>query len=210
VAYATQADLYEYGLPRGATPNPGRLVASIASDVFGLDQHGLTTSNVVRFRAEAGGALPSLVTANVEYWVLPVNESAFSISLTQSGSVFALGTGGKHVLAITPLPVQGAINWASELIDQFLPAHVLPLATPIPPIVTMTCAELAIGKLLTGSASKSLTAMVDDARKRLERWGKGVPLRGTGADEQTPANTSVSGATVAARDTQGWRRFGGI
>ena len=108
---------------------------------------------------------------------------------------------------MAPVPVQAAIDFGAELINDVIP-HLLPLVAPYPPIVVMTNAELAIGKLLaiTGSGSKSLGEMVDVARKRLERWAAGAQVRG--ANAQPSAN--LAAATAAATDSRGWRRFGSL
>lgn len=209
--YCSAADLYLFGLPRGALPNPGRLAAAVStvSSTFTLDVHGFALNDVVSFRAEAGGSLPAPLVAGVEYFAIPVTESTFSVALTGGGSAVALVSAGARVIVNSPLPIGAAIAWASALIDDMLPAHVVPLVEPIPELVKMTCAELASGKLLTraGTASKSLTEMAVAARKVLERWSKGVPLRN--ADAQSPANLAV-GRSACVRDRRGWRRWGGL
>ena len=60
--YCTEADLYDYGLPRGSLPNPGRIVAEVASgtEILTLDGHGFRDDSELLFRAEAGGSLPSI------------------------------------------------------------------------------------------------------------------------------------------------------
>jgi hypothetical protein len=209
--YCSSSDLYSFGLPRGALPNPGRLVSSVsASDnTLTLDQHGYTLNDPVSFRAEAGGSLPSPLVAATTYYAISVSENEFSVSATVSGSAVDLTTSGSRIVVIAALPIASAISWASRIIDDMLPAHLVPLEAPIHELVVMTCAELAVGKLLAraGSASKSLSEMVDAARKRLERWAKGVPLRGENVP--SPANLAVS-ATVPFLDPRGWGRFGGL
>lgn len=209
--YCAAADLYSFGLPRGAVSNPGRLAASVAagSDALELDVHGFALNDPVMFRADAGGSLPEPLAEGVTYYAIPVTESAFSVAAAADGPAIDLTTAGENVVVIAPLPVDSAIAWASRVIDDMLPAHVVPLEEPIHELVKMTCAELAAGKLLAraGSASRSLTEMVDAARKRLERWAKGIPLRG--ADTPPPAGLAA-GATAPYSDRRGWQRYGGL
>lgn len=210
-SYCSAADLYAFGLPRGALPNPGRLVASVstAASTLAIDGHGFAADDPVSFRAEAGGSLPAPLVAGTAYFAKPTTDDAFQVAATAGGAAITLTTVGARIVAIAPLPIASAIAWASRLVDDMLPAHLVPLVAPIHELVRMTAAELAVGKLLgrTGSASKSLAEMVDAARKRLERWAKGVPLRG----ENVPLATNLAAsASVPYRDPRGWGRFGGL
>lgn len=209
--YCAPADLYSFGLSRGALPNPGRLVSSVdtASDTLVLDVHGFDTNDEVQFRAEAGGSLPAPLVAGTTYFAISISDSTFKVAATSGGAAIDLTTAGESIVVIAPLPVLAAIAWASRIIDDMLPVHLIPLEAPYPEIVTMTCAELAAGKLLSlrGAASKPLADMVDVAHKRLERWSKGAPIRGENAP--APANKAVS-ASASASDPRGWRTWGGI
>lgn len=209
--YCNPADVYSFGLPRGALQNPGRLAASVdpSTDAITIDVHGFDQDDPVQFRAEIGGTLPAPLAAGVEYYATPLTDSTFSVAAAPGGATIDITTAGDQIVVIAPLPLLASIAWASRLIDDMLPAHMVPLVEPIHELVRMTCAELAAGKLLarTGSASKSMGDMVDAARKRLERWAKGVPLRGD--DVPAPANLAVS-AAVPRSDPRGWNRFGGL
>lgn len=209
--YCDPADLYAFGLPRGALPNPGRLVASVsvADDAITLDGHGFESGDPVSFRAEAGGSLPAPLVAGTSYYALPITGDTFSVSATVGGSAVNLTTAGANTLAIAPRPIAAAITWSSRLIDDMLPAHVVPLTEPYHPLVRMTCAELSAGKLLglQGAASKSLSEMIDAAHKRLARWAKGIPLRG---DNVPTAAQKATSATVPYADRRGWNRHGGL
>lgn len=205
--YATQADLYAFGLPRGAAPNPGRLAQVDASlDAFTVDAHGFDANSPVTFRADAGGALPTLIAANTTYYAIPLSDNLLQVAAAEDGAAIALDA-GSNVLVIAPLPVAQAIDWASRLCDDMLPAHVVPFAADaVPDIVRMTVAELAAFKLLkAGSSSNAIMAMVDMAMSRLKRWAQGVPVRGAG----NPANLSVA-ATAAPSDASGWKTYGGL
>lgn len=229
--YAARGDLYAFGLPRGAVPNPGRLLAdvSVSAGTLILGEHGLAEDDPFSVRASAGGTLPAPLVAGVTYYAAPTSADAWKPRATAGGSAIPITTTGtpERVVLVVALPVENWIRWASRLIDEMLPAHVVPLVKVdaagvradesgydsttggYPEIIVMTCAELAAGKGLGlgGASSKSLTSMVDDAKKRLDRWASGIPVRG--APAQTPANLAVA-ASVPYRDPRGWNRFGGI
>lgn len=209
-SYCAQADLYQYGLPRGSVPNPGRLVnsASAGTNALSLDVHGFALNDVVSFRAESGGALPAPLVAGTEYYAIPLTEATFAVAATSGGAAIDLTNAGSRIVVVAPLPFASAIAWASSMIENMLPAHVVPLEAPYPDIIVMTCAELAAGRLLAlkGVASKSLSDIVDAANARLARWAKGIPLRGSSVP--TAANLAV-GISAGLRDSRGWRTYGG-
>lgn len=209
IPLCARADLYAFGLPRGAVPNPGRLAAgvSVATNAIALGEHGFAADDPVSFRAEAGGALPAPIVDGTTYFAKPLTDSAFSVSATVGGAVIDLVNAGLRVIVIAPLPIDAAIAWAGEIIANECPAHVLPFVAPVPEIVRMTAAELAAGKLglVRGAVSKTLAQTVDAAQKRIARWALGVPIRGENAPG--PASLATSGATV---DRRGWSRFGAL
>jgi hypothetical protein len=212
--YCAESDLYQFGVPRGRTPNPGRLAAgaNIATNAIELDDHCFSAGDVVTFRAEAGGVLPSPLAEGVQYAVEPLTDAAFRVLAPITGGPIDIATVGSGVIVIAPLSKGAAISWASGIIDDMVPAHVLPLAASlatVPPIVRMTCAELAAGKLVGfgGPVPKTLGDAIDAAQKRIDRWSKGVAIRGTNA----PAAADLSQSTVIAPDdARGWARYGGI
>ena len=87
MAYSSPADLYAFGVPRGALPNPGRLagVVSAADNTIELDVHGFALDDLVSFRAEAGGSLPLPLVAGADYYAIPVRESYFSVASVAGG-----------------------------------------------------------------------------------------------------------------------------
>jgi hypothetical protein len=182
---------------------------STSANTIELDGHGLVDDDVVTFRAESGGALPSPLVEGTSYFAAPVDEHRFQVAATAGGSVLDLTTAGSKTIAIVPSPVAAAIRWASRMIDDMLPAHLVPLTAPYPEVIRMTCAELAASKLLalSGTASKTISEIADAARKRLERWGRGIPIRG---DNAPPAANLACSAVAAPLDTRGWRQYGGI
>ena len=211
VAYCTDRDLYDYGLPRNAAASEGRLVGTISTsaDTIELGSHGYTGGEAVTFRAEAGGSLPSPLVAGVTYYALPVDEWQFQVATTEGGAAIDLTTAGSNVVVVTESPREAAREWATAVLDDMLPAHVVPLEAPYPTIVRMTAAELANAKLGYSPDNKTLSDLLDAAQARLKRWASGVPVRGENAPE--PANLCASSAVaVGVADTRGWRRFGGI
>lgn len=204
--YCEQSDLYSYGLPRGGLSNPARLVdrTSASADTFTLDQHALSDGDPVQFRAESGGTLPDPIVEGTEYFAIYVNDNVFQVSATLGGAAVTLTTAGEDVLVTANLPIAAAIDWASELINDMLPAHIVPLTAPYPAMITMVCAQLAAGKLMAnqGNGPTDLAETVKYAQARLERWGKGVPIRGTNAPDRH--NLAVA-ASAAYKDSRGWR-----
>lgn len=213
--YCVVADLFANGLPRGALSNPGRLVAdgktgaNTTTNTLPLDQHGFSLNDPLTLRVESNGSFPAPLAAGVTYYAIPVNDGAFSVAAAADGPAIDLTTPGARILVVAPIPYAAAIAYGKALIDDMLPAHLVPLTAPYPPIVVLTNAELAIAKLLqgTGSASKSLGDMLTEARKRMTDWSRGRPLRGENVPP--PANVGVS-ATVPYADARGWSRFGGL
>lgn len=203
-------DLFSFGLPRGALRNPGRLVsANTSADAFDLDVHGLALDDALSFRAGAGGSLPSPLAAGTTYYAVPVTESRFQVAASAGGAAINLTTAGESVIAIVPLPEAAVRAWATSVVEDMLPAAMVPLDSPYPPIVVATTAELAAARLLllAGQApSEPLATIMDHASKRLARWAKHVPIRGTNAP--SAAGLAVT-ATTAQRDSSGWRAHGG-
>lgn len=207
--YATRADLYRYGLPRGLLANPGRLCASASSltDLFELDGHGFETDMPLLFRAEEGGELPDPVVHGVTYYAIPVTDSTFMVSDAVSGAALDLVTSGVSVVVSTALPIDEVLEFYSRFADGFLPAHLVPLTAPYPITVTALVAELSAKKLLliARQSSASMTEMEVSAKAQLTRWAKGIPLRD--ADATASANLAVSDSVKA--DPRGWGGTGG-
>lgn len=195
-------------MPQGALPNPARLIHSVSasSDTLTLDSHGFYDGDPVSFRADSvGGSLPAPLTDSVTYYARRVSDDAFAVATDPSGgSPINLTSAGTRVLVLAPVPVEPAIAWATAIIDDMLPAHLVPLEAPIPEIVKMTCAELAVGKLMSrqGAAPETLSKAVSDAQARLVRWSKGIPLRGAAVPKR--ANLAAR-ASAGYRDAKGWR-----
>lgn len=210
-AYCTESDLYAYGLPRGALSNAGRLVSSVdaTANTLTLNVHGFATGDAVTVRAEANGTLATPLVAGTTYYAINVSESTFSVSLTSDGDAIDLTDTGSRIVVIIAVDFATAIKWASSIVEDMLPAHIVPMSTPYHELVIATTAELAAGKLLAsrGNTSTSLGEMIDAAQKRLTRWSKGIPLRG---DNVPTAATVAVPATAPYLDVRGWKEFGGL
>lgn len=215
MAYCSISDLYAHGLPRGATPNPGRCLASAADSVCTLDVHGFVTGDEILFRPAGDGVMPSGLDSGVTYYAQAETEHTFRVRATADGAALTFATAEDPLVVIAPLNREAAIEWADRMIDDMTVGQAVPFDDAsiypdgVPPIIRMTSAELAAGKLLavTGSASRSLADTVDAAVKRIERWSKGVPVRGTPAESRV---NLAAPATVPVYDARGWRRFGGL
>jgi hypothetical protein len=205
-AYATRADVYKYGLPRGMLANPGRLCASVlaTTDAFELDGHGFETDDPILFRAEAGGVLPPELVAGTTYYAIRVNEQFFKVAASAAGSAIDLTVDGDAVVVASPLPFDDVLEFYSRFVDPFLPAHVVPLEDPFPVTVTAIVAELTAKKLLiiAGQKSESMSETELAAKAQLERWAKAIPLRDARAT--APANVAVSETAASDSSSRDW------
>lgn len=210
MAYCTASDLYGYGVPRGSIPNPGRLIVAVDTTAHTLElgEHGFSDGDPVTFRAESGGSLPAPLVAGTTYYAIEISDSLFQVAATDGGAAVLLATEGSRIVAIAPLPIAKAIAYASGVIDDSVPAQVVPIENP-PAIIVATCAELAAAKLgyFAGAVGKTLADVLDAAQKRLDRWAAGAAVRGAGG--QTSAASAAS-ASVPYDDPTGWSRFGSL
>ena len=208
MTYCVASDLYKYGLPRGALASEGRLVDSVdtSADSMELNSHGFADDDEVQFRPAGGGTLPTGIVAGTSYYAIAVDPWHFQVASTAGGDAIDLTAEGTTFAVYAPLPIASAIAKASRMIDDMLPAHVVPMESPYPDVVAMTCAELAASDLLamTGGSSVTLTTVYDAARKRLERWSRGVPIRGDNAPSTAQRATITTTRTVSS-----WRTYGG-
>lgn len=211
--YCTREDLYRYGLPRGLLANPGRLVAAVypSTDIFELDGHGFGDAEsgrtAVLFRAEAGGSLPAELTAGTTYYAEFVTDSTFQAYADAiGGSPINLSTAGSGIVVSTKLPIDEVSEYYSRFVDDFLPAHAVPLTPPYPVRVSGVVAELVATRLLiiAGQKSGTMNEIELAAKAQLERWAKGLPLRDARATIR--ANLSYSGNATGGRQ---WGPGGG-
>lgn len=212
--YCSISDLYDHGVPRGSIANRGRtsIAANATTDAIALGDHGFSLNDEITLRPEVGaGTLPAPLVVDTSYYAIPVNAGSFKVAATPGGAAIDLTSNGANFVVVTPIPYNAAIYYASRLIDEMLVGHVLiEDGDEIPPMVRLTCAEIAAGKLAlkSGHVSKSLGEIVDLARKRLEKWASGIPLRS--AVKPDAANVATAAATVPYRDSRGWGGCGRI
>lgn len=203
-AYATRADLYRYGLPRGLLANPARLCASViaSTDRFELDGHGFETDDPVSFRAETGGTLPAPIVAGTTYYAIRVSDSIFKVAAAAAGSAINLTTDGSSVVVLAELPIDAVLASCSRWADDFLPAHLVPMTSPYPARLVDIVAELAAGRLMLQAhqSSKSVKELVLEAKVQMERWSKGTLLRDAAASAS--ANLAVNDSPTV--DPRGW------
>lgn len=211
VDYCTERDVYEHGAPRGSVPNEARLIPEgkidPATNTISIDGHGFLLGDEVVFRAEAGGTMPAPLVALTTYYARPVDAFRFEVAAAPGGPAIDLTTAGSRVLVFSEPPISAAISWASGVVEENIPAHVVPLVAPFPRTVVHVTAELAAGKfaLRGGATSEALGKIVEAAQKRLASWAKHIPIRGDNA----PPQASLS-AAVAAQSSNPWRRHGGL
>ena len=197
-AYATRANLYQFGLPRGALGNPGRVVASslASTSTIELFEHGFVLGDAITFRITDGGVLSAPLVAGTVYYAVPVTDSTFCVSTTPDGtSPVTFSTDGDSMIVSIDLPVDELLERYSRFVDGFLPAHVIPLPTPYPITVVATVAELTAKKLqiLSGLSSESMRDSELSAKSQLERWASTLPVRDA-ATGTVPANLAVHDA----------------
>lgn len=218
IEYCSTADLYSYGLPRGALSNPARVAESAlaADDVIHLGEHGFSDGDPVSFRAEAGGSLPAPLARGVEYYAIRVSDHAFRISDDEGGPPVDLTTDGLGVLVIAALPRVKHIRAASALINELAPANCVPFDEPYPEVVRSSAAVLAVSTLLAfcGQSSRPFADVVKEVRLQLATWAKGAPIR---APETTPSAVLAARSeqappslSVCLDDPKGWGTYGGI
>jgi hypothetical protein len=199
--YCTRADIANV-LRGGSLPNPARLVAEVvpATDLLVLDGHSFELGIELVFRAEMGGSMPAPLEAGTTYYAIPTSDSTFRVAATPGGAAINLTTTGDHVLVTSPLPWAAAIEWASAIVDENLGAHRTQLAPPYPETVVSGAATLAAWRLLSfsGNERKSMTEVVAETQKMLERWAKGQPVRGPNVPAS--ANLAISATVTGGVD----------
>jgi hypothetical protein len=193
-AYAQKADVYRYGLPRGALGNPGRIVDSAlaATSVITLAEHSFENGDTVYFRVPEGGTLAAPLTSGTAYYAIYISDSEFQVSSTNGGAAVTLTSDAISMIVWMDLPFDEVLEYYSRFVDGFLPAEVVPLATPYPITVVAIVATLTAKRIqiLSGMRSESMDADEAGAAKQLERWAAGLPVRDK-AILQQQANTAI-------------------
>ncbi len=203
---ATRGDVYRFGLPRGLLGTAGREVASsaAATDVLELDGHGFETDDEVVVRHVEGGSLPAPLAAGTTYYVIRVSDSAFKLATTAGGSAIDLTSAGDRMIVATKLPFDEVLEFYTQWVYDQLPAHLVPLPSPVPIVPRMIVAQLASKALLrlSGQASVAMTEAELDARAQVKRWVEGQPLRDVRATSS--ANLAVVDTMSGSVDRRGW------
>ena len=206
--YCSREDVNGW-LPAGEISGWSRLAATVlaSDDAFTLAGHGLETDTAVTVRAVEGGSLPSPLAEGTTYYAIRLTSSRFKLSATAGGSAINLTTDGDSVVVAREPDYDSKIEFYSRWADAFLPAHLVPLEAPIHPTVKGIVAQLAAKALLNldGKSSELVNAAELAAKAQLERFAKGLPLRGAAATAS--ANLAVTGSGVSAStglDPRGW------
>jgi hypothetical protein len=101
------------------------------------------------------------------------------------------------MLVSVALDVAAILERYSRFVDDFIPAHAVPLEVPYPIEIVATVCELAARRLqiLSGTTSESMAQQEIAAKAQLERWASGLAHR----DVATRTNLAVTlGASSAS------------
>jgi hypothetical protein len=192
-------------LPAGSLDGPSRLVDSAlaATDVFVLDGHGLETDDALNVRAAEGGSLPAPLVAGTTYYAIRLTNATFKVAASPGGSPIDLSSDGSSVVVSRAPDYDSVIEYYSRWADTFLPREVVPLTSPIHPLVKGLVVDLSAKRLLNldGKDSKIIDVSEMSAKAQLERLATGIPLRAPVAG--APANLAVV-ASITTTDPRGW------
>lgn len=202
--YCTESDVRNSAVS-GLFTNQARRIGVPVSGRFELDGHGYVEGQAVKFRSEI--ALPSPLVEGVDYYVKSPDEFSFSVSATVGGAAITPATAGEAMVYST-LPFSDWIEWASDLVDAFLPAHVLPLVAPYHGLIVSVTGQLAAAKGLqfVGGAQQDIVALQKSSQQVLDKWGKKQPIRGSNA----PKLGAISAMNPPTSDSRGWSTDGRI
>lgn len=206
--YCSRGDVNRW-LPAGEITGWSRLSAAAraSNDTFELDGHGLETDDAVRVRAaDVTGTLPVPLVEGTTYYAIRVSNAQFKLAAAPAGAAIDLTADGIDVIVAKEPPYDAVIEAYSRWVDTFLPAHAVPLTTPLADefaLVRMLVAKLSAKALLNldGKSSEIVNAEELAAKAQLERFAKGLPVRG---DTGTRTNLAVSKSLGAVADPRGW------
>jgi len=202
--YCTESDVRNSAI-QGLFTNQSRQIGVPVSGRFELDGHGYVEGQAVKLRSDS--ALPSPLVEGVDYYVKAPDEFSFSVSATVGGAAITPATAGEAMVYST-LPFSDWIEWASAIIDAFLPAHVLPLTAPYHELIVSVTAQLAAAKGLqfVGGAQQDILALQKSSQQVLDKWAKNQPIRG----QYAPRSSLLAVvSSVAAVDPRGYYPPGG-
>jgi hypothetical protein len=203
--YCARSDVNKR-LPLGAITSPAGIVASClaGTDVITFDGHGLETDDAVTLRALEDGTLSAPLVAGTTYYAIRVTNATFKLSLTAAGAAIDITSDGVSMMVTREPLFDDVIEFYSRWADSFLPAHAAPLEAPIHPLVKGIVADLSAKRLLNigGQDSEILNTAEIAAKAQLERFAKGIPLRGASATAAT--NKAVTSTLGSSSDARGW------
>lgn len=196
-------------MPIGSVTSSSGIVAetSTGANTFTFDGHGLETGDAITVRAVEGGSLPAPLSADTTYYAIRVSNSKFELAATLSGSAIDITTVGDSMVIAREPDFDETIEFYSRWADTCLPAHLVPLETPLTGqfvFVKGIVADLAAKKILNGAGKESaiVTAAEVEAKAQLERFSAGLPLRGEASS--TPTNLAVTNTIAITGDPRGW------
>lgn len=205
--YCSRRDVNRW-LPAGELTGSSRLAASaIAStDVITLDGHGLETDDEVIVRAAEGGTLPAPLVEGTTYYAIRVSNAQFKLAAATGGAAIDFTADGAEVVVVREPSYDDTIEAYSRWADTFLPAHAVPLSTPLGPefaLVRLLVARLSAKALLNadGKSSQIVADAEAAAQKQLERFAAGLTVRGA---NDTRTNLAMKTTAVSAGDARGW------
>ncbi len=203
--YCSRADVNKR-LPLGSITSPAGIVASVSAttNVIEFDGHGLETDDEVTVRAIEGGSLPSPLAAGTTYYAIRLTNATLKLASAAAGAAIDLTTAGDEMFIAREPSFDDDIEFVSRWADGLLPGHLVPLESPIHPLVKGVVADIVAKRVLNANGKESavVTAAELAGKAILERYAAGLPLRG--AAVTSSANLAVTVTLAAAADPRGW------
>jgi hypothetical protein len=207
--YCSRGDVQRW-LPSGEITGWARLAASVAAstDTFTLDGHGLETDDAITVRAAEDGTLPTPLVEGTVYYAIRFTNATFKVAASAGGAAINLTGDGTEVIVRKEPPYDQVIEFYSRWVDGFLPAHAVPLSTPLTDawaLVRGLVAQLAAKALLNldGKSSEIVNGAELAAKAQLERMITGLSVRGASSQRTNLAVTSTLAASSTS-DPRGW------
>lgn len=210
VAYATRADVYNYGLPRGSLYLHARAVSSVnvASNALVVEGHGCDTDTTIQFDVDPGGTLAAPLVSGTLYYAKPISglDGHLQVAATAGGAAIDLTSSGENMRLIVPIGPQmdALLDAFSRWVDSMVIGHTVPFESPYPSwvkyvVAVRTAAALARALGLGTSADRILESE-RDAIADAARLARGVPLRdGAATAEANLAKGATPTTTTTGR-----------
>jgi hypothetical protein len=198
--------------------NPRRPIAAVYpdTDVLAIDDHRLKTGYEVQLwlpRNGAGEMAAPLIEGEV-YYAIVLSDSTFQVAATPAdattGTQIDIISEGCDMKLGAQIPWDSYIEGRSAKLDEQAIGNAFPLADgePVPIVARDLVSIQVLGDAMrfVGDTDNDLSEEQDRARKELEAWAKGKPLRAKEAP--APTNTAASGPRLSgsAADSRGWNR----